>query len=586
MSHIEYSARRAQRLLSVNRWLAALGWSLAGAAGLFIVAVGVDRSFALLPEAGRFYGWLALGLLGAALGASAIWTLVTREDLSTAAARLDKAAGLKERISSGLYCAASTDPFARAVVADAERASRGLSVRHHLPVKVPGSAPVAGATVLVALLVFLLFPTLDLAGKQEKRIEEVQKTDRVNRAKAAMKPLEKELEKLRELAPPTKEPEAALADAKLDSPTDLRREMMKRVDKMAEKIEQQASDSRLGQVNEFKQMMRKLADEKPVNSRANELSKALAKGDFKSAQEAVEAIKQELSKEAKTPEEKEKAEQLKADLQKLSDKLEQAAKEDRKMREDLAKAGLNQQEIQQAMQKMAQKDFEALAKQLAEKGMTQQQAQKVASELKKKCEASGAASKMAQNLAKAGAAQQGQMGDPAAMQGLQDAAQQLSEMESLEQELGQLKSAMAQLNGMKDRLGSNCSSCNGTGMKGDQPCSGCQGSGMKPGGGQGGTGSGMGSLGQGEGGIAPVEATNFNTAQKQVKVHTLPGAIISTQLIEDAQIKGEASKALNDLSIASEREVADDIEQGRVPRAYLNSVGEFFQHGAAAEPEK
>lgn len=589
MSEIEKSARRAQRRLLLNRWLAALGWSLAGAAGLFILAVCVERGLALLEETGRFYGWLSLTLATAALLASAAWALITRESLYAAAARLDQAAGLKERISSGLYCATSEDPFARAVVADAERVSRALPVNHHLPVRVPNSAPWAGGTLFLALMFFWLFPTLDLAGKQEQRFEEVQREERVARAKAAIKPLvAPELAKLREENPELKndlDELEALKDAKLETPAELRRELMKKVEQIGQKLEQQSESAEMAKINEFKKMMNRLASEPKGNTPVSDLSKALAKGDLKSAQEAIAAIQQQLQKEAKTPEEKQKAEELKKELQKLSDKLGQIAQDDKMMRNQLAQAGLNDQEIKQAMEKLAQKDIEGLKKQLAEKGLSKEQVEKLAQQMKKKCDGAGAASKMAQALGKAAAAGQagGQMSEMSseAMQGLTDAAQQLSEMEALEQELNSLKSSLAQVNALKDKIGNSCSSCNGTGMKAGQPCGACQGSGMGKSPGSNRPGPGMGALGQGQGGIAAVEETKFNTVQRKAQVNTQAGSIISKQEFEDGeQFKGEVSKEFVEAAISAQREVADDIANEKIPRPYQRSVSEYFKRSA------
>ena len=137
MSELQKSAKRAQRRLWLNRWLAGLGWSLAAGAGVFTAAVVIERTWIAAENANGVLGLLAGALLGLTLIVSLIWMVVTRDSVTHAAARLDLAAGLKERLSSGLYCEGQADPFARAVVADAMKMTRGVAVRRLLPVEVP-----------------------------------------------------------------------------------------------------------------------------------------------------------------------------------------------------------------------------------------------------------------------------------------------------------------------------------------------------------------------------------------------------------------------------------------------------------------
>lgn len=588
MSELERSARWAQRRLLLNRWLTALGWSLAGAGGVFILAVCVERSLTLLEDGRPFYGWLSLGLIGAAVMGSALWAWLTRETLHTAAARLDEAAGLKERISSGLFCLPSRDPFACAVVADAERISRGLPLHHHLPVRVPVSAPWAGGVTLAALLFFWLFPTLDLIGKQEQQQEARNRQERIERTVALLKPLvAPELKKLQESNPELKkdlEDLEMLKDARLETPADLRQEMMKKVEKLGQKLEQKAESGEAAQIEEFKKMMNRLATAPKSETPVGELSKALARSDFNSAQEAIKNLQEQLSKEAKTPEEKEKAEQMRQELQQLAEKLNQIAEDDKKLRDQLARTGMNDEEIRQAMEKLAQKDLEGLKQQLQAKGLSKEQAEQLAQQLKKKCDAAGMACKLALALSKTGGNQgqaAGETGEQELLDGLTDAAEQLSELEALEQDLNQLSASLSQLNALKNKIGKPCTQCGGTGMLGDGMCPGCQGSGMGHGRGGDGLGPGMGPLGQGEGGLAEYEQTRFNTVQRRARVNTQAGSVISRQEFEGGeQFKGEVSREFTEAVISAQREVADNIANERVPRPYQRSVSEYFKRSA------
>ena len=156
MTQLERQIRITQRRLWLNRWLHYVSWSVAVAAGVFAAVVLVDRLYALqMPVF-----WIGAGLAGAALLASIIRTVMTREDAALASATLDQAAGLKERLSSGHYCRGSDDPFAQAVVADAEHTSASLSARQHIRLKTPNALALGTGSIVVAALMFLVTPGL------------------------------------------------------------------------------------------------------------------------------------------------------------------------------------------------------------------------------------------------------------------------------------------------------------------------------------------------------------------------------------------------------------------------------------------
>ena len=57
MNEIHDKVRQARRRLWFNRWLGHLGWSLAGAAGLFVVFVLIVRLTGLFQDEGRAMRW-------------------------------------------------------------------------------------------------------------------------------------------------------------------------------------------------------------------------------------------------------------------------------------------------------------------------------------------------------------------------------------------------------------------------------------------------------------------------------------------------------------------------------------------------
>ena len=126
MTPLDRQIRRSQHRPCWNRGIGNLSCVVGIVAAVFAVIVLVQRLFDLAIP----LWWIGVGLSVSALLTAVVWTVLTREDAASAAAKLDEAAGLKERISSGHYCQGLDDPFAAAVVADAEDVGGSLCVRN------------------------------------------------------------------------------------------------------------------------------------------------------------------------------------------------------------------------------------------------------------------------------------------------------------------------------------------------------------------------------------------------------------------------------------------------------------------------
>lgn len=586
MTSLERTVKRSQRRLWLNRWLGTLGWCLTLACGLFAVAVLIQRLWLWYDPAERYYGIVAASLAAAMLVGSLIWALLTRDSMAYSAARLDESAGLKERLSSGLHCRDIRDPFAQAVVADAENVSRKVTVPNHLPVRAPMSANYAGVTLVVSLLVFWLFPVVDLSGEQEAERKERESTARVERTKAIVKPMmDEQLKKLQEKYPDLKdelEGLDAMKEARLETPLDVRVNEMKKIEKIKAILDQEKSETEKAAIEDFKRMLRPLATRKSDSS-VGQLAESLSKGDFKAAQAAISELKLKLSKTPKTEEEKQQVEDLKKELDKLSQKLDQLATEQKQAQQDLVNAGLNKEDIKRALEHLQKKDFEALKKQMQNKGLSDKQIQKIMQQMKKQCQACQMAKKLAQNLGQpAGQGQPGQGTDKMSgqgSQGLSGAGDQLSDLEALQQEMNQINSSMAELQQLQKDLGMGCQACQGTGMKNGKPCGACQGSGLKSG-----NQGGMGPLGQGQSGIAPEQKTDTKTVMRRSGVHTLPGRIISQRWVDGEQVKGEVTDDFVEAALSAEREVNDAVARERIPRTYHKSIGDYFTRSREGLP--
>lgn len=574
MTQLERHVKKAQWRLWLNRWFNCGGWCLAAGATLLAGVVMVQRAYDMpLPMLN-----IALGTMAAAVLASIAWCAARRASAEFAAAKLDEAAGLRERISSGRYCVESPDPFAQAVVADAERIASHLSVRQHLRFSVPRSLSYSGGALLLLAMMFLIpvgalarevkdtaqAPSADVQQAKlavKKRMEEVLKTAETN---PALEDLKVDLQKLRD--EPT---------AKMDRPDFVRHEAIKKIDTLTDAVKSKRDDPKYKSLDEFRRMTRSLNVPKETDAPTQKLAKALQEGDFKSASEEIKALQEQLAT-LKSDEDKELVEKVSKQLEELSKQLKEAA-QDKQLEQKLEQAGIKKEDVQRMLENLSKQDLDQVRKQLEEKGFDQQQIEQVAKQLQQKQSAGSAAKQLAQSLQQAAQCNNpGQMGE--AMSGLSQAGDQMSDMEALESEMNQLDAAMNELEQAKSDLSNPCSQCNGTGQQGDGQCPGCGGTGQCPGGsGQGRGGMGQ-QPGQGRGGLAQESATDvaFQIVRGQVK--TTKGAIVGQFLVDGEQHAGETSSQLAEIVTAAERDATDAVTRDRVPRQYQKAVKEYFSN--------
>ncbi|MFH0981311.1 MAG: hypothetical protein V2A79_07225 [Planctomycetota bacterium] len=549
MTELDRQVRKAQVRLWGNRWLVRVCWTTAAVAAAFAILVFICRLYG--------FEWPLLGtgtgLAGGAVIASLVWSLVGRPDRLVAATALDEAAGLRERVSSGLYCTAATDPFEQAVFEDAQRVAGAVTVRRHLKLRFPRQAVYPGIAVAVAGIMLLLPEgMLERSEARERRElarrvettrvevrEQLEPIKKIAETNPALKDLKEELERI-EQEPP----------GKLTQPENIRQEALKKVDKLADALRQERGAERFEQLGEMKKMLRRLRAESEGTTQ--KLTQALAKGDFKAAKEELKQL-QDMLATLKQKEDQELVKQLQSQLKDLADQLEKIA-DDKQLREKLEQAGVKKEDVERMLQNLTKKDLDQLADQLKKSGMSQQQIDKFAKQLQSRQQACSACKQMSQAMSNAAsAAGKGDMEGAAGQ--MQAAGDQLSEMEQLEQEMNQLESQLAQCQNAKNGLG-KCS-----GADKDRP------------------GAGMGQLGQGRGGIAPEDQSGgLGFKIQRQKVHTGEGKIIGQFLVDAEQVKGEVGGKLAEVVAAEERDATDAINRDQIPRQYQKSVKEYFSY--------
>lgn len=505
---------------------------------------------------------------GAAVLAALVWAVVQRPRPLVVARRVDEGANLKESLSTALCVSGQKDPWSRAAVESATRIARGVNVGAAVPIQPPRFWPVTLALGLSLAVVFLALPKLDVMGYFASSVARKEKEVQIITAKREVSEVQKKIEEITAKIP-TLEKEKAL-EASPDKPEPQTAEEIRKamVQQLARKTEQ-LEDLRTGtQAQKLQAMQERLRQLKQPGAETSELAKALAKADFKAAQQELQNVKDKLAANSDMSE---------ADKQKLAEQLEKLAEQMKQLAEN--QQGLEKALEQAGIPKEALASKDALQKALQEnKNLSQQQKEA----LQKLCEGgmeckSGmsamaeAMDKMAQS-AKSG--EQGQQGE----QGASSMSEQLSELEALQQELDMADAAMSECQNAMAKLGKD-GDCDGMGE-----CSG-GGNGMNPGNGSTGKwsagwndafGNGRGGPGLGRGGNPGEARADFTTEKKKSIGAKGDGPIVSTKLVEGESIRGESRAEFARVVAGAEQNAAEAIENNTIPREYHDAIKSYF----------
>ena len=102
MTELQKQVQRAQRRITLQRFLSACVWSLAGCLGVAAIALAVTKIWHIDVDPRQWQiGWLA-GSVIAGLGIAGVWAWFHQFSMVEAAIEIDRRFGLKERVSSSL----------------------------------------------------------------------------------------------------------------------------------------------------------------------------------------------------------------------------------------------------------------------------------------------------------------------------------------------------------------------------------------------------------------------------------------------------------------------------------------------------
>ncbi len=234
--------------------------------------------------------------------------------------------------------------------------------------------------------------------------------------------------------------------------------------------------------------------------------------------------------------------------------------------EDLA-ASLERREFEEAAQ-----EIERLAEEAASGGLSEEQMAELASELNRLAEAlsdtggtmSGDTEALSEALAQLAAALQEGDAD-ATSEALAQAQDALIDMDTLQDEIEMLAeyASLCESGGRCLGRGESLATSDMTGVfsEGDSRR----------------RGPGMGGPGIGRGGIAPDEEEDVQFEPDRIAGRIRPGRVMGSFFVDGTQVRGEARVEFVETVESAQMEAQDAINRGRIPRAYVDLVHDYFE---------
>ncbi len=315
--------RRRLRLIEFCRkFLTILTWASLALLSFVIVSRLVLLSVAPL-EVLPWCGGVALVLL---LG----WNLFGRIRLLDAAIRADQSLGLKERLSSAFLIGEPRSEAETAVLEDAARHAQSIRPRRQFPFQLQREMKWTAFPLAALILVWWLMPQFNLLAKrEEKRQADALKVEIKKETAKELETLAKEVAKTGELGKseiaPKVEHELSELAKKINDKSIQPEQAMAKLAKLSDKIAQGKAEieKKLSEASRLQSMGK--------GKMTKEISKAMEKGNFQKAAEALEELKKKMQKGELS---KEEQSALQKELKAMAEKLGK----DSKLGEAMSKA--------------------------------------------------------------------------------------------------------------------------------------------------------------------------------------------------------------------------------------------------------
>ncbi|MBL0922432.1 MAG: hypothetical protein IBJ10_09940 [Phycisphaerales bacterium] len=389
MKRVRRVARSAAARASLREALGLLGPALTAG---FVVAgllVAADRLLALGLSVWALTAAPAL----IAAGAAVVVAVSRRPDEAGAAERVDRALGLRDRLSSAIELhdieGDEENGFVRWAVEDAEQAAQKASVARAIPLRLDGwwaVWPALGAAVVFAAV---MAPSMDLLGRGEaKQRRLVEATQRSETAAEIAEAAERAREAIEEAARGAsdeqlralEELEKQLTEGLMD-PDEARAKAAASLEEMASRAEAEAErlERELSALAEHFAALDPAQQDSPLG---RELAQALRDGDYARAADLLE----ELSRSTQGAMDDAARERTAEDLERLARQIEAAGEgapmqqqsARQKLIEDLKNQGLSQADAE-AIASMS--DEQAIREALEDRGVSPEAAQRLAEQI-------------------------------------------------------------------------------------------------------------------------------------------------------------------------------------------------------------
>jgi len=523
-------------------------------AGRVLTAVGIIMMLAFLTDRllalgiiNSFNSRAILSFSGAAMVMILLLWLMKQPSRMQVSLLLDERLKLRERFSTTLALADSDDPFADAARSEARQKAEQANIQGHFPIRPSKCWIYAAGTWLIAAAIIFFMPQKDLLGFLRKDRQQQELARQLEQTKVDIK----------DAADPVKlaikqlgEPELADALSKLDQtpkdakPQDIKRQAIRNLGDLSDKIQQMQSGMKLDSVNLLQKMFKQLRGSSDVFS--EKLRLALAKGQFSQASNLMSELQKELAKGNLSPEQQ-KA--LTGQLQDLAKRLQELAQKNEEFEKELEKLGLNKE--------LAELSEQQLRQTLMKQGLAAENIE----ELLRKASAFRSAASMCAGLGNAMAACGAGSGQLSSGE-LAAAVEQLDELDAMKQQLMLTQASLDEITRAIACLGEGM----GEGLGYQGPFS--EGTSDQGGPGTGGPGMGYGPRGT-AGGDTSTQSTRLKNKPGQ-------GPVIASWYFQESQIKGEAKRDFTEVVQAARDGAAAAINENEIPRKYEDAIKKYF----------
>lgn len=565
MDPIREVIARAGRRLVLASWIRHAVVMLTVAIALVVLARAIQK---IAPSLTIEWSWVLPAVLGVAVVSALLAAWLRRPREMDIAQTVDERSGLRETLSTALCVEKDDSPWSKAIVTDAGEKARRVVVKDAVPIEAPGNSwwPVAACAALLAVW---WLPVRDLTGMLAKKEAIQAERQQVQEVAAQVQDAQKKIDEILAKAGVEIEQNSDTEDlfnpkeVERLSADEMQRAAIKKLTQLSDSLEEKRNGEEGMTFDAITDAMKRL--ESPEPGPATEMSRAMARGDFAEAKKQLEKLAEQVKNGEMTQEEKE---QLQKQAEKMSEALGQMAQNRQQLEEQLQATGMSEQQAKQAAA-----DPAALEQALKDQGLSQEQIDQLKQQAQAQQNASDAAAAMSQAMGQM--AQGMQAGsEQQAGEGLESMSGQLSNMEKMQSEMQSLEQAMgecsSQMAGMCENPGNGQGTANGQGSQWGPNGQFQQGQSMSQ-------GSGSGNAGQGLGTGPQEQATDFVLKNEKAKVNTTgDGPVIASTLVYGSQVRGESTAAFSEVVKSAEAQAAEAIETKRVPREHEEAVKAYF----------